>query len=162
MDNQTGSHSKHVFIIFIILIVSLLVAGFFLFRWYRNYKAKPATSQTAGFKVDTTDLSKVAQLKGFPKNFPLEAGQKVLQNSESKSNDGRLQSTKKFTSSLSAQRALTAYADFFKKNGWTSNTTGTIESPAIFSKNQDILMIVTSKDVITSKTVVEITIVQKI
>ena len=147
----------------IILILLLLLVGLFLFFNARNHKNQGNSDQKkVEFKANTQQLTENQVLRGFPLTFPKEEGSTTLQNSESTSNtDGRIQSTKKFTSQLSAQKSLQKYADFFKNLGWKDgNGEKALESPALFTKDSDILMIVATPDQTDDTSVVEITIIQ--
>jgi hypothetical protein len=161
--------SNRTIVLGIILIVLLIAAGFFWFfirenngQTADNNKDRLQPQQAAAdFNVETKQLAKTQILRGFPTNLPQEEGGKILQNYESQSSDGRLQSTKKFTSTSTPQAALTKYANFFEDLGWARNSKDSIKSPALFSKGQDILMIVSNKESGENNTVVEITMIQK-
>ncbi len=152
----------------LIIIVLLVAAGFFWFFMKKNDSPSvvkedrlQAQQAAAEFKVETKQLGKTQILSGFPTNLPQEEGGTILQNYESKSSDGRLQSTKKFTSTLGTQSALTKYVNFFEDLGWNRSSKDPVKSPALFAKGQDILMIVANKESGEKNTVVEITMIQK-
>lgn len=165
MNSETVFTTKKALVLGIILIVLLLIVGLFLFlrekKTTSNQDLANFYKEKYEFKSKTQQLAENELLSGFPVTFPKEADSKILQNYESTSNkDNRVQSTKKFTSKMSAQAALIKYANFFEDLGWKRNTTDQIASPALFTKDSDLLMIVTTPGSESSDTVVEITIVQ--
>lgn len=162
MDNSVSPKTNHKQLLVGALIVLLILAGFFWFLWSKNYLNNKTTTNTPEFKVETKDVNKTQTLKGFPDNLPSESGGKILQNSESSTNDGRTQSTRKFTSSLSPQKALVKYASFFEDLGWVRNSTEAIKSPALFSKDNNILMIVANEDSATKGSILEVSVIQNL
>ena len=162
MDNPVSPKTNHKKLLVGALIVLLVLAGFFWFLWSKNYLNNKVTTNTTEFKVETKDVNKTQALKGFPENLPSEAGGQILQNSESSTNDGRSQSTRKFTSQLSAQKALVKYANFFEDLGWVRNSKEAIKSPALFSKDNNILMIVANEDAATKGSILEVSVIQSL
>lgn len=157
--DQPEFKTKSALLLGVLLIILFIGIGYFAFTWKKNHTQSPQNAQQqSGFAVAAKDLSPTQTLSGFPENLPQEDDAQVLQNSELTTNtDGRLQSTKKFTSHLTPKEALVKYSNFFKDLGWESNVSGPIESPALFLKDQNILMIVTRPG---TDTEVELTIIQ--
>lgn len=143
-------------LLIVLTILLLIVAGVF---FYLMPKKQMENSRPEDFKVTTEEVKGVQTLQGFPVNLPVEAGSIDLQNYESTSNDGRIQSTKKFTTELTITEATQKYVEFFKKLGWqvTAKTT----SPVLLVRKNDALKIeVTKSSEKNAKSVVEITLVQ--
>ncbi len=162
MDNPVSPKTNHKQLLVGALIVLLILTGFFWFLWSKNYFTTKVDQTTPKFEVQTKDVNKTQTLKGFPDNLPSESGGKILQNSESTTNDGRTQSTRKFTSALSAQKALVKYASFFENLGWVRNNTEAIKSPALFSKDNNILMIVATEDPAGKGSILEVSVIQNL
>ncbi len=162
MDNPVSPKTNHKKLLVGALIVLLILAGFFWFLWSKNYFPNKVDQTASKFEVQTTEINKTEALKGFPENLPSEAGGQILQNSESSTNDGRSQSTRKFTSALSAQKALVKYASFFEDLGWIRNSTEVIKSPALFSKDGNILMIVATEDSASKGSILEVSVIQSL
>ena len=146
-------------IVFLGVLVIVLLAVSWIFWFKREHVDSKVPTK---FKVETSKLPDTQTLSGFPEDLPMEDADRIVKNLESKTNDGRLQSTKKFITKLAPEQALYKYAIFFMqpKQNWIRSERGEIKSPALFKKDNDILMLVTSKDSKTSETVVEITIIQ--
>lgn len=122
-------------------VVLIIAGGLFL------YSTNTKQPKVVPIEVKTTELAKAEIPAGIPKNLPAEAGSKVLQNYESRTNDGRLQSTRQITSKKSAKDALDIYFAFFEKLGWDGSigeSAGGADSQLIatMKKDQDLLMIV--------------------
>ena len=67
----------------------------------------------------------------MPQNLPSIAGSKTLQNYESKTNDGRLQSTREMSIPEEADKVLKVYMDFFESIGFK----GSVVKPQETSEN---------------------------
>jgi hypothetical protein len=140
-------------------VILIIAGGLFLYSSNKNQ------SKVIPIEITTDQLAKADIPTGLPQNLPTEAGSKVLQNYESRTNDGRLQSTRQITSKKSAQTALSVYVQFFKDLGWSggfseSSSTANGQQIALMQKDQDSLMIVaTPKEGSTSE--IEFTLIQK-
>lgn len=149
-------------LLIVLAIALLIVTGLFLYLQPegQNILTSKKSITEKEFKLETKEAADSVILSGFPKDLPMESGSQVLQSYESNSGNGRLQSTKKFTSSLSVSAALEKYTDFFKDNGWAQTGDLTQASPVILSKKDDTTMLVVTDDS-DNGTVVEVTILQK-
>ncbi|HMQ02167.1 MAG TPA: hypothetical protein PKD79_03840 [Candidatus Doudnabacteria bacterium] len=164
MDNQanaSGAGNAKLLPILVILIVLLIAAGLFLFMNKEQtpvLDSSPDVSQE--LSVQTTQLGAGETPRGIPANLPMQTGNQVLQNYEALANDGRLQSTKIFSTSLSVAQALQIYTSFFEDLNWVRNTTGTLQSPVLMKNKQDSLMIIVTKESAQEDTIVEISLTQ--
>lgn len=148
-------------LLLVLAVLLLLVAGLFLYLQPEGVNILTGKRDVAekDFKLETKDTPSSAILTGFPKDLPMEAGSKVLQSYESDSGNGRLQSTKKFTTTLSVSVALEKYTSFFKDTGWLQTDSDVKTSPITLIKKNDTVMVVATNDP-DNGTVVEITILQ--
>ena len=141
MENQITPPTNKTKLLGIILIVLLIAVGFFaLFRYLKDKGLTTKNNSAEGFKVETKTLGKADKLTGFPSNLPILPGSKIIENIEYRTNDGRLQSTKKFSAPFSTQSALNKYVDFFEGLGWVKGDKNNSKSPILLSKKQDMLM----------------------
>lgn len=138
-----------------IAIIAVLVL-FFVYKKDKNTEKL--------LEVTTSQLSPSETPAGLPKNLPIEKGTTVLQNYQSITNDGRLQSTKQITSFKQPKEALDTYIDFFNKLGWVG---GYSESASIIDGQQTAQMkdktgslLIVSRPVSAGKTTVEFTLIQ--
>lgn len=143
MNNLGISRKSWVILAGTILIVA---ASLFLYFVDKNVKDRPVL-----LEVTTTELGKADIPSGLPDNLPSEIGSRVLQNYESRSNDGRLQSTRQITSKKEPRAALDTYVDFFTKIGYEggyseSASTAGGQQIAQMKKGNDLLMIVATPD----------------
>ena len=162
MDNQINSEensTKRNVVLVILLIVSLGLAGFFLIQYFLGLHVnnpEPIENQIKKF-----DLPKSENPVGIPYNLPIDPGVKIDQNYESTTTDGRLQSTKSFTTSASVQASLEKYHKFFSDYGWQRNSSGPLESPLAYKSPLGALMIVVNPSSSGNGSVVEITVLQE-
>jgi hypothetical protein len=75
------------------------------------------------YEVTRQDVSSSKLPDKFPADFPVEAGANITQNYQATTPDGRQQSTRTFETAKSLDDNLKIYQDYFKKNGWTVNST---------------------------------------
>lgn len=148
-------------LLLVLAVLLLLVAGLFLYLQPEGVNKMTGKRDVAEkeFKLETKDAPSSAILAGFPKDLPMEAGSKVLQSYESDSGNGRLQSTKKFTTALSVSAALEKYTTYFQGSGWLQTDSDAKTSPITLIQKNDTVMIVATNDP-DNGTVVEITILQ--
>ena len=110
---------------------ALIVAGFLFLTYLDNQ-----TPKIEPFKVTTTELGKATVPTGLPQDLPSEAGSKVLQNYEARTNDGRLQSTRQISIKKAAPAALKVYLDFLTTKDWK----GGIDSAASSDGGQQVAL----------------------
>lgn len=91
----------------------LIVTAFAVLNYLETKSNEPLP-----LEVKTAEIDKLSVPSGLPQNLPIEAGSKILQNSETRTNDGRFQSTREVTSKKSPQELLKTYTDFFTKEGY--------------------------------------------
>ncbi len=134
------------------------MAGFFWFSYFnKSNKSLNNKNNTADFKLETKELSKTEALPGFPKDFPIEAGSTILQNYQATTSDGRIQSTKKFTTKLSTVEALDKYTRFFENLEWLNTGNGK-QSPVLLKKKNDTLTILATQSS-TDKSITELEVI---
>lgn len=148
-------------LLIVLAIALLIVTGLFLYLQPKgqNPLASKKSITEQEFNLETKDTAPSVVLQGFPKDLPIEAGSKVLQSYESDSGNGRLQSTKKFTSSLTPQAALAKYVSFFESQDYVRTTTEPLTSPATLLKKDASVMVVINSGA-ENVTEVEITLLQ--
>lgn len=147
--------------IIVIGVALILILGLVLYFTNRN-----TTPQQKPLEVTKTEIGLATIPTGLPANLPSEIGSKVLQNYESRTNDGRLQSTRQVTSKQNPRAALNVYIDFFKTLGYIGGFSETASSAdgqqiAQMSKDKHMLLIVASPSVEGSEqSTVELTLTQ--
>jgi hypothetical protein len=138
---------------------ALIVAGFLIL----TYLDKNA-SKTVPLEVTTTELGKATVPKGLPHDLPVEAGSKILQNYEARSNDGRLQSTRQISVSQAAPEALQIYLKFLETKGWQGgvDAAASIEGgqQAAIMKNPSGMLMIVATPAGDNKSIVELTLTQ--
>lgn len=157
--NEPANSLNRTTILVIILIMSAALAGFFLYRSQKSAPPLEESSRTA-HQIEVVDLPKAQNPAGIPQDLPLDPGSKVIQNYESTAPDGRIQSTKKFTTPLGVDEALAKYHKFFEARGWKRNVTGPLTSPLAYKGANGALMIVVNEDASQTGSEVEITVLQ--
>lgn len=146
----------------VILVGIILIVAGGLFLYYLNTKQ----SKQKPVEFTTKQLNKSETPVGFEGNLPVEAGSKVLQNYETRTSDGRLQSTKEVTSAKDPMAALNFYIDFFKESGWIGGysegaSVDGVQELAQMQKDQNMLMIVARPDG-SNQSKVELTMIQRV
>ncbi len=151
--------------VWILIAVLLLIIGGALYLYLMNPKDSEPAPQLKPLEVTTKELGNTQIPAGFPKNLPSETGSKTIQNYESRTNDNRLQSTKKITSQKPPREALDFYVDFFKGEAYIGGYQETAsvkdgQQVAQMQRGEDLLMIVASPSG-AGASVVELTLIQK-
>lgn len=110
MNNLIKSRKTWIIVgaVLVVLIIILLILQN---RFKKEVEEPP-------FGVRKTDINVASVPEGFPVNLPSELGSKVLQNFETKSTDGRVQSTREVTSKKDPVSIVRTYLDFFKSIGY--------------------------------------------
>lgn len=159
MNNLWTNKKLWIFLVGLLIIIGVVLYVYFTDRKHTEPELKP-------LEVSTKELGNTQTPAGFPKNLPSEIGSKTLQNYESSTNDGRLQSTKKVTSSKAPLEALNLYVNFFKNEGYAGGyqemaSTSGGQQVAQMQKDQDLLMIVATPTE-SDGSEIEMTLVQKL
>lgn len=140
--------------------ILIVAASIFLYYQEKNARNKPKPLEVKTSQLDQSDTP-----SGFPKDLPIERGSEVLQNYETHTNDGRLQSTKQFTVQKEARAALDFYTDYFKKLGYDggysdSSSTEGGQQIALMQNKSGLLMIVATSNG-SKQSTVELTLTQR-
>ncbi|QQS22840.1 hypothetical protein IPM19_04415 [bacterium] len=159
--NEQPNSANRITILVIILIVSLALAGFFLFKYFSNKKLIEETREEAA-KIQIKEIPKSENPVGMPYNLPIDPGSRILQNYESTSPTGQIQSTRKLSTNTSAEASLVKYSKFFEDLGWKRNVSGPLVSPLAYSSPLGSLMIVVNPGLNNKGSEVEITILNPI
>lgn len=124
-------------------MVLIILGGLFL-----NYLQKKQANKPKPLEIQTSQIDKAVIPAGLPQNLPSIAGSKTLQNYESKTNDGRLQSTREMSIPEEADKVLKVYMDFFESIGFKGSvvkpqeTSENSQKLAQMKKGSDVLMLV--------------------
>jgi len=125
MKNFLASHKTiWIFVAVGALAVSATIAAYYGQSQNRLSAVKQKTPQPK-FEVTRQEVDPSKLPDKFPADFPTEAGATVTQNYQATTPDGREQSTRTFQTAKSLDDNLKIYQDYFKKNGWTINSTQT-------------------------------------
>lgn len=156
MDNSKSSYPWKTILGIAIIIFAILVL---FFAYQRKHK------ETLVFQTSTDQLSPTDTPLGLPLDLPIEPGTKVLQNYQSTTNDGRMQSTKQITSYKGTKEAIDFYVDFFKKAGWEgglSQISGETAETQLSAqmRNADGDLIIIARPHVDKQTSVEFTLIQ--
>lgn len=167
MNNQIPvpeNSNNRTIILVIILIVSLIVTGFFLFQIFNSNQTTSLPVNSAevdkDFKVETKQLAKTDTPVGIPADLPVAGGSSVVQNFESTNSVGHVQSTKKFNSPGTVSSLLQKYNKYFTDLGWVRNVSGQLTSPALYLLEDNTLMVKVIEEEDNENPLVEITITQ--
>lgn len=161
-NNFSRTRGLTVGIIVFLLILLLALAGYF-YRRNANTGVERLFGEEislADFRVKTTELPVGANPVGIPVDLPMQEGNQILANTESRATDGRIQSVKKFSTSLTVAKALQTYVSFFESKGWVRNSSGALQSPVLLRNKQNALSISAVRGLGESYTVVEISLIQ--
>lgn len=142
---------------------AIIAAGFYFsssknINKYDKNEAKP-------FAIEKKELPAGDIPIGIPKNLPIEKGSEILQNYESTTTDGRIQSTRVSTTNVALEKAKNDYREFFISLGWTdipTNVGDTNTATALLRQQDDVVTIVARNNVATKERTVEITVIQVI
>lgn len=159
-QTTSNSNSKRKLLL-IVVFVALIIAGIFYFYQNQNITefANDGSISLDEFRVSTIELSAGENPTGIPADLPMQIGNRILQNTESRTVDGRIQSVKKFTTSFTEAQALQTYTQFFEGQNWVRSESGVLESPVLMRNKQNSLLIVVATEF--SETVVELSLTQQ-
>ncbi len=164
MENQSTSNSsigKKIFAILLVIAIIIVGATLYVYSQQTKDQTDPITEINSGeFSAEVRELGLAETLSGFPADLPMQTGNQVLKNYEAESNDGRLQSTKRFTTSLTVAQALQTYTNFFVSKDWVRNVEGALQSPVLMRRGENTLIISVSQESTGADTIVEITLTQ--
>jgi hypothetical protein len=143
----------------LLAIVAALTAGFF----YMQDKSADNNSAEKPFSAEKKDLELGELASGFPENMPIEVGSEIVQNSESTTSDGRVESKLITTTNLTLTQSVKSYVDFFVGQGWVVVNNQSVDAnnvTATLRKKDDALMIVGRNDIKSSEKTVEISLTE--
>ncbi len=146
-------------ILAVVALGAVIAAGLYF------YNKRHSNETTQSFTAQKKDLAVTEIPKGFPANFPMEAGSEVLKNYESTGSDGRFQSTRQVTTKKTLDQAVKIYTDFFGKLGYTLQPTESRNDSVVLAfmrKGDDTLMIVGRTNEATKQKTVEVTLTQAV
>jgi hypothetical protein len=112
-------YKKSLLVILLLVLVALVATGFYFFQFRKdNQFAGSNTEQQTQLQVEKTEFVGTQFPAAIPKDLPIEAGSTILENYESKTNDGRIQSTVTLSVSSSLTNTFNTYLRFFKDKHW--------------------------------------------
>lgn len=151
---------------FLLVVIAALV----FYKFYNSQDDSVVDNKSANnLKQEKTEIDNSVVPKGLPKNLPSEPGTKVLQNYETKTQDGRTQSTHIVTSNEKPRAALEIYLKFFKSLGYEGGFDSKIsidngaQHGRLFKDKETIMLVAspyTDKETRQDTTKVEITLSQ--
>lgn len=109
----------------LVLVVVLLIASSFLWVLWSNKQADikeliglSSRPQIKDLQIRKQEVPSTALPQGFPEDFPVEAGAKILQNYEADDSHGYFQSTRVFESGKSLNDNKIIYKAYLENNDW--------------------------------------------
>ena len=114
--------TKKLLVIFLIVLVAMVVAGFYLLNSQNVNTNQQQSSESSELSVERTEFSGAQFPPAIPSDLPVEAGSRVLTNESFKTNDGRIQSSVTITTTASLNNALNNYVRFFETKNWLEIT----------------------------------------
>ncbi len=154
--------NKKIELIAIIVGLGAVVAAGFYFYNQQNLD-KVAEIENVPFSVDKKELNTTQVPSGFPADFPVEPGSRIVKNYEATTSDGRLQSTRSLTTNKTLEQAAQSYADYFIDLGWTeveSQNPDSNTSNSLLRRKDNILLIVARNNPATKEKTVEVTLTE--
>lgn len=112
--------NKSLTAILVIILVIAVAVGLYLAKNNQSISESDLEAeQKKAPAIQTTEVVKSEIPEGFPENLPVELNSRVLQNYETTTNDGRVQSTRTVTTGRTLAQATSVYVNFFSGLGWT-------------------------------------------
>ncbi|HMR55427.1 MAG TPA: hypothetical protein PKD34_02435 [Candidatus Doudnabacteria bacterium] len=108
---------KKLLVIFLLALSAMIVAGFYLYN-SQNVSVQEQSQREAVASIEKTEFAGTQFPPSIPSDLPVEAGSKVLESSESKTSDGRIQSTVSLTTSNTLSNSFNSYVEFFETKNW--------------------------------------------